>query len=307
MKTVLFYDANLNERGTSVATYDYALYNEEHLGNRSIVVSLKTAHPKSYEKYKKRFNIYLFDAFEEFNKIECDFFYHLKYGFNDGLFHQNCKNLNHVVFPCYEPHGDVYAYISEWLAKNYGENVPFVPHMINLPQVKDNFRQFLNISPNKLVVGWYGGNNFEIPFARQAVLHIAEKRKDIVFLFMNQDPFCDLENVRFIDSTTNLDQKVGFINTCDIMIHARERGETFGLAIGEFSSLNKPIITYSKSPERNHIITLGDRGVYYDDYESLYNILSNIQKIDIEGKDWNCYQNYTPEKVMKQFKEVFLK
>jgi hypothetical protein len=90
------------------------------------------------------------------------------------------------------------------------------------------------------------------------------------------------------------------------MIHARERGETFGLAIAEFSSKNKPVITYYNSPERCHIDILGDKGIYYTDYTSLYNILSNIQLSDIKDKNWNCYQNFTPENVMNKFNQVFL-
>ena len=88
--------------------------------------------------------------------------------------------------------------------------------------------------------------------------------------------------------------------------HARERGETFGLAIAEFSSKNKPIITYYDSPERCHIDILGDKGLYYNDYFSLYNILINLNHSDIIGKEWNCYQNYTPERVMEKFNKVFL-
>lgn len=40
-------------------------------------------------------------------------------------------------------------------------------------------------------------------------------------------------------------EKTTFINTCDAMLWARHDGETFGLAIGEFSSKNKPVI-YAK-------------------------------------------------------------
>jgi len=177
--------------------------------------------------------------------------------------------------------------------------------MVNLPEVKSNFKEFFNIK-NQLVIGWYGGNNFEIPFAKQAVIDVASKRKDIVFLFMNQDSFCDLENVIFIAGTTDQYQKVSFINTCDIMIHARERGETFGLAIAEFSSKNKPIITYSLSPERNHIEILQDKGIYYSNFNELSNILFNIQHSDIKNKEWNCYQKFTPEIVINQFNQVFL-
>ena len=124
---------------------------------------------------------------------------------------------------------------------------------------------------------------------------------------MNQDPFCDLENVVFVEGTTDLDEKVAFINTCDFMIHARERGETFGLTIAEFSTLGKPIITYRDSPEQNHINILGENGIYYSNYQELYNILLNLNKLDIKGKDWNCYQDFIPKNVMEQFKKVFLK
>jgi hypothetical protein len=306
MKTILFFDPNLNERGTSIAVYDYAHFNETILGNKSIIVSLNTAELKSFEKFNSRFKTHILNSFSEIQKISCDYFYNLKYGFNNGQFHLNAKNLTHVVFPSYDPHGDVYAYVSKWLTENHGNGSPYVSHIVNLPKVESNFKDFFNIK-DQLVIGWYGGNNFEIPFARQAVIDTANKRSDIVFLFMNQEAFCNLPNVIFIEGTIDQEQKVAFINTCDIMIHARERGETFGLAIAEFSTKNKPIITYSNSPERNHIEILNNKGIYYYDYNSLYDILINIQKSDIEGKEWNCYQEYTPEKIIEQFNNVFLK
>jgi len=312
MKTVIFFDQNLNERGTSIATYDYAHFNEEILGNKSIIATFAdrgNGEHSSYNKFKNRFgNIHEVDNFKDLEQIPCDYVYNLKYGYNDGNLVNHAKNLVHVVFPSYEPHGDVYAYVSEWLAKIY--NKPFVPHMVNLPKTYKTYKEFLGIKPETLVVGWIGGNNFEIEFAQKAVQQVAKERgyDSIVFLFMNQDNFCKEQqsNILFINGTTDQNEKATFINTCDVMIHARERGETFGLAIAEFSSMNKPIITYSKSPERNHINTLGDKGIYYHDYTSLYNILINFKKHKNEDIDWNCYQNYTPEKVMEQFNKIFL-
>lgn len=305
MKTVLFFDPNLNERGTSIATYDYAHYNETILGNKSIITSLNNSELKSFDKFNSRFETHIFDSFLQIQNYPCDYFYSLKYGFNDNKLHPNAKNLVHVVFPSYEPHGDVYAYVSKWLAENHGNKSPYVPHMVNLPEVESNFKEFFNIK-DQLVIGWYGGNNFEISFAKQAIIGVASKRKDIIFLLMNQDSFCDLPNVIFIEGTTDQEQKVAFINTCDIMIHARERGETFGLAIAEFSTKNKPIITYSSSPERNHIEILQDKGIYYSNYEELLSILLHIQHSDIINKEWNCYQDFTPEKVIQQFNQIFL-
>lgn len=312
MKTVMFFDQNLNERGTSIATYDYAHFNEEILGNKSIIATFADRgdhEHSSYNKFKERFgNIYEVNNFKELEKIQCDFVYNLKYGYNDGNLVSHAKNLVHVVFPSYEPHGDVYAYVSEWLAKNY--NAPFVPHMVNLPKTTKSYRNFLGISHDTVVVGWIGGNNFEIEFAQKAVEQVAKERgyDSIVFLFMNQDNFCNEQhsNIIFINGTTDQNEKAAFINTCDVMLHARERGETFGLAIAEFSSMNKPIITYANSPERNHIEILGDRSILYHDYKSLYDILSNLQTNFCRGGSWNCYQDYTPEKVMEQFNKIFL-
>ena len=264
MKTVLFYDPNLNERGTSIAVYDYAHYNETILGNKSIIAAPKTAEMTSLDKFSARFPVHIVDRFSDLSNIPAEYLHILKYGFNDGNILPGIKNLVHAVFPSNEPHGDVYAYISRWLANSIKEGALYVPHMVSLPECDLDYKETFDIQ-DEIVIGWYGGNNFEIPFARQAVIDIAKERKDIKFLFMNQDPFCNLENVYFIDPTTDLEEKVAFINTCDAMIHARERGETFGLAIAEFSSKNKPVITYFNSPERNHIETLKSKGLYYTD------------------------------------------
>ena len=303
---IAFHSNQLGIRGTEVALYDYALGNIEILNKETIIISQANSDLQSLDKFKEKFKVYLYNDFSEvegiIEKENVDAIYYIKSGENDGKLVTNAKNLVHAVFKHKEPHGEVYAYVSKWLSDEMSNGeLPYVPHMINLPKHGLNYRDNFNLS-SEVVVGWYGGNNFEIPFARQAVIDIAKKRKDIVFLFMNQDPFCNLENVVFIEGTTDLDEKVAFINTCDFMIHARERGETFGLTIAEFSTLGKPIITYRDSPERNHIDVLGEKGMYYSNYQELCNILDNL----IIFTDINCYQDFTPEKVMNKFNEIFL-
>ena len=305
---IAFHSNQLGIRGTEVSLYDYALGNRDILSNESIIISDARADLSALDKFKAQFPVFLYNDFSEvkdiISKENVDAFYIQKAGFNDGKLVPNAKNLVHAVFKHNEPHGDVYAYISEWLSQEMsGGKLPFVPYMINIPNHDFNYRTQLGIE-NQLVIGWYGGDNFEIPFARQAVVDIAKKRKDITFLFMNSTPFTDEDNICFIESTVDLDEKVAFINTCDAMIHARERGETFGLAIAEFSTRGKPIITYRDSPERNHNIVLGDKGIYYSNYIELCNILDNFI---IPPWDCNCYQAFTPEKVMEQFNNTFLK
>jgi len=304
---IAFHSNQLGIRGTEVALYDYALGNRDILGNESIIISDANADLTTLDKFKTQFPVYLYNDFSEVESViyneGIDAVYWIKAGFNDGKLVNNAKNLVHSVFKHNDIHGDVYAYVSEWLSDEMSNGeLPYVPHMVNLPKHNLDYRDPFNLE-GKFVVGWYGGDNFELPFAKQAVIDVAKERDDVVFLFMNCTPFTSESNIYFIKGTTNLDEKVAFINTCDVMIHSRERGETFGLTVAEFSTFGKPIITYSNSPERNHINILGDNGIYYTNYNDLYKILSEI---DSSVKGYNCYTNFTPEKVMNKFKEIFL-
>tara|TARA_B100001093_G_scaffold519520_1_gene608927 strand:- start:589 stop:1518 length:930 start_codon:yes stop_codon:yes gene_type:complete len=306
---IAFHCNKLGLRGTYVATYDYALHNRNILGNESIILVNKDSDMSTLAKFESEFKVYKYNDFDIdvptiVKKTECDAIYYLRSGEVDKTI-DGITNLIHVVFHGNHKHGDKYVGISKWLGTRY--NIPWVPHMVNLPNVPQaiNYKKTFNIQ-DKFVVGWYGGNNFDLQFARDVVIDVANKRDDIVFLFMNHDPFCNLDNVLFINPIFDLNQKVAFINTFDILLHGRYRGETFGLTIAESSTCNKPVITYSESPERNHIDTLGDKGFYYKNYDELYSLLMYITKSDIENKDWNCYKEFTPENVMNKFKEVFL-
>lgn len=304
---IAFHSNQLGIRGTEVALYDYALGNRDILGNESIIISDANADLTSLDKFKTQFPVYLYNDFSEVESViyneGIDAVYWIKAGFNDGKLVNNVKNLVHSVFKHNDVHGDVYAYVSEWLSDEMSNGeLPYVPHMVNLPKHNLDYREPFGLK-DKFIIGWYGGDNFELPFSKQAVIDVAKERDDVVFLFMNCTPFTSESNIYFIKGTTNLDEKVAFINTCDAMIHSRERGETFGLTVAEFSTFGKPIITYSNSPERNHINILGENGIYYTNYNDLYKILSEI---DSSVKGYNCYTDFTPEKVMNKFKEVFL-
>ena len=102
-----------------------------------------------------------------------------------------------------------------------------------------------------------------------------------------------------------LDEKVKFINTTDAMLWARQDGETFGISIGEFSTKNKPVIAM-KIGDIAHVYLLVDKAIWYNDSNSLYNILLNFNPEVERIKDWNAYKNFTPEKVMETFKKVYL-
>jgi hypothetical protein len=210
------------------------------------------------------------------------------------------------VFNCNQAHGDVYASVSPWVYGNNGQ-YQVVPHMINLPIIETDLREKLNIPKNAIVFGGYGGkDSFDIHFVHKVVYTIALKNPNIYFLFSNFNTFCpDLPNIIHLPMVTDMKEKVKFINTTDAMIWARSMGETYGIAIGEFSSKNKPVIAM-KIGDLAHVHLLGDKAIWYTDEQCLADILTTFNPSTERCKDWNAYKDYTPEKVIQIFKNVFL-
>lgn len=310
---IVFHDNFLCERGSTVALYDYAHFNEEILNNKSIILfNSKSTENKTnvIEKFKKRFrHVCSYESWHEvdsiLHNINGDLLYLIKQGQNDGKFSKNVKSVIHCVFNTRDSHGDVYSAISNSVLGYC--NQPIVPHMINIPHVNCNMREKLKIPNDALVFGRYGGyNQFDIPFVHMAVYNFALHNSESYFLFANTCKFCpDLHNIIHIDKIIDLNLKSEFINTCDAMLWGRSDGETFGIAIGEFSTLNKPIIA-CKSGLLNHVKILKNKAIWYDSSQSLYNVLLGFTDIRKKFTNWNCYQDYTPDKVMQKFKEVYI-
>lgn len=317
---ILFHENELNYRGTSIALYDYADFNEKYLGNESLIIydkNCKTNHIAGIEKFKKRFQVFEYEDFSEVDEIirknNVELFYAIKNGDNDGVISKECKTAVHSVFKHYEPHGDIYAYVSEWLSHEMTNGKsPFVPHMVNFEQqIHDDLRTELDIPKEAKVFGYFGGaQSFNIKFAQQTAKKIASKYKDIYFIFMGVDTFVKKKwwkalpkNIIFLPANSDVIYKQKFINTCNALLHARERGETFGITVAEFALKGKPIITFGDSPEKAHIQELKDKGYYYHNEKELENLIleSNLSLSASEN-----YHKFLPQPVMDKFKEVFI-
>ena len=240
-------------------------------------------------------------------KIEA--LYTIKSGEPDRRISKACKNIVHAVFSL-KPHGDAYAAISQWLSDtNPSLHVPVVPHMVRVDDTSETLRKELNIPPEAVVFGRHGGfTTFNLKFAQEAVLEIAKEHPDWYFVFLNTQPFGAAPNVIFLPGTADMVYKTKFINTCDAMIHARQDGETFGLACGEFSIKNKPVITWLGGSNA-HIAILGDKGFFYRDKQELISTIlscgNNI--VDIRKSKWDMYsEQFCPKVVMEKFDKVFL-
>lgn len=310
---IAFHSNQLSITGTEIALYDYALGNEQQLGNKSVIFydkDNKNNHPDAIEKFRQRFDLIGYGQFSEVDeqlaRHGVDLMYMIKSGKRDGKISLRVPTMVHAVFPTNptQAHGASYAFISEWLSRRCSADlIPCVPHIVELPDVSGDLRAELGIGPQEKVIGTYGGRlNFDIRSAREAVIEMVGSRSGLRFIFMNTEKFVDHPNAIFLPGSTDLAYKVRFINTCDAMLHARRLGESFGLACGEFSVRNKPVITYLHNKHTHHHDVLGDKGFYFEDKASLIRIIDALDPDSIRAGQWDQYTaRYNREVVMEKF------
>lgn len=310
MKNILFIETHLGYRGTTKQLKHYAHYNETLLGNKSFIVAPANSELSSLSMFQERFQdrVFLYpstealEAYVDANNI--DVVYSIVYGNKQPVLACKAIQVVHVVFDGSTPYGDVYAGVSEYIGNRY--NIPFVNHIITLPDIQDNYREHLGIPNDAKVFVRYGGHDsFDIPFVHEVVYSVASEQPNTYFLFINTDPFCRaLPNIIHLSPTTDEEVLRAFLNTGDAFLHARERGETFGLSVAEACYANIPMITYINSPETNHINVLKDKGLYYSNASELYTILKTFVKPSYNyTKLVDCF---SPEKVMQDFQKIFL-
>jgi hypothetical protein len=304
----------LDCRGNSTVLFDYANAIRDILGYEPIVVSSRPLSTHPTERFSQ-FGCRLYEDPSELpgiiDKEKIDVLYMTKAGNVDKVTPTNCKTSIHCVFDMREQHGDVYAGVSEWLA-GYFKKELWVPHIINMPKVDGTLHSELSIPKDAFILGRLGGTDqFDLPFVHSAIKLSLEKRSDLWFIFLNTKPFIEHPRVKFLPFHPDPFYKSEFINTCDGMIHARSDGETFGLAVAEFSALNKPILTYD-APYwwymRAHLHMLGEKAITYKNGEDLLSYLLQIDKEYVKDVEWDCYsQKFSSKNVIKQFNDIFIK
>lgn len=302
-------------RGSEIACFDYALYNKLLLGNSSIIILPKNPTQPTdvdvYQKFSSEFDIFYYTDKKELQKIcedqNVDMIYFIKYGTNDSLVLDKIPSIVHCVFVTNEPHGTIYAGVSDSVANT---KFPTVNHMIHLPDIKSNYRKDLEIPDNAVVFGRHGGSDtFDIPFVKDTIKKILDVRDDVYFIFCVKPMMMDIKHDRIIYLESFVDSRIKrkFINTCDAMIHASSLGESFGLSVLEFSYCNKPVITWNGGKwHKQHLTNLGNKAVIYNTENELYDILNLYDKKNYIHKDWNVTELFSPKRIMDQFQKIFI-
>jgi len=326
---IAFHSYQLGERGTEICLYKYAKYNREILGNESIIISTSSRPIPCKSRFDEFETILYPDVWQGDGKNDSlrntledicekngvDVFYAIKGGEDDGFMPTNTKRLAHCIFRMDEPHGDVYSGVCKYISDKHGGTHPYVHHILEreAPHIEDNFREEFGIPKDALVLGRHGGHDtFSLPFVHSAIDTVLDHRKDLYFVFLNTNKFIEHERVIYLPWTLDEEYKAKFVNTCDGMLHARYDGEIFSLATAEFSIRNKPVITWNPTNppshyDTGHIYVMDEDAIYYKDETQLTQILMDLDKKEINSVEWGQYcNNYTAEKVMKEFKEVYL-
>ena len=313
---VAFHSNSMSLRGSENALWDYANLNKTILGNHSVIcypAKMEDTENSTFSKWKARFPLVPYrtkvELTSKLKEREVDILYQIKPGSYDGFVVPGIKNCIHSMFLSDEFHGDSFAYVSRWCSKVMtGREESFVPHFVPKLESKENMRVVLGITSEATVFGRHGGNDtFNIPFVWQVVVEHARKFPRDHFLFLNTRLIRGTEklsNVHYLPATVDPVEKAKFIATCDAMLHARWHGETFGLAVGEFAVLGKPVITFSESREKAHLEMLGNQALLYRHASELTKMLRNFRPHRTQGTEYEIFGD--PKTVMKLFQKKFL-
>ena len=313
---VAFHSRLVTERGSEAAMLDYARLNRFVIGNESVLCfpdRLELVANPILKKWQEEFPVILYKTKRSLGralqKEGVEVIYMTKPGSYDGFLVPGLKNCVHAQFLCDEFHGDVYAYLSPWMSRVMtGREDSFVPFYVPGLESAENLRKQLKISSEARVFGRHGGwDTFNIPFVRKVVAKHTCKHPEDHFVFLNTKPIHGTErlaNVHYLSATVDSLEKARFLATCDAMIHARDTGETFGLAVGEFAVLGKPVITFSESRERAHLEMLGKQALLYRNVGELEGILREFRPHKTHGTEYEIFAN--PKIVMELFQKKFL-
>ena len=254
--------------------------------------------------------------------------------------------LVHAVFDGREEHGDAYARISPCVPGRCAvvphivrppllppppieRHVERVPEAAAVPAARPSvplsgggsLRACLGIPDDATVFGRHGGlHTFDIEFARRALVHVARAAAGrVYFLLLNTAPIAGAEGLANVihlpGPIVSPEAKAAFIRACDAMLHARQRGETFGLAVAEFAAHNKPVLTSRAHTDgglaRYHLDVLGARAMLYDDFDSLVDLLVGFDRGAAAERGRGGYYAapylpFEPRRVMLAFRRAFL-
>lgn len=328
---MLFHANDISETGTSTSMWEYASWFKEkgHIVEIAYDSSYQSNHKGTINKFREKFELLSYSDFNTFaiqQQNVYDFAYFIKAGSYDGKLMPGSVNAIHAVFQNFEPHGESYAYVSEWIADmisrdqqlwlpkslrrkipNLFLNLQDVPHFVNLPNQNDDLRETWGVPKDAFVVLRYGGfDKFDIDWVKQSVSKLVEEHTNLYFVFINTRPFAIHKRIIYLPIVVDKQYKADALYSADLFLHARAQGECFSMALLEAMSSGISILSWRGGVDRGHTRVL-DEDSFYDSPNSLD---LKIRTLLCDDRKRHMYQNlwrYSEEKVMQKFVDVFLR
>lgn len=235
------------------------------------------------------------------------------------------KNLIYAVFNNFEPYGDKYGYISEWLYReatkkkrtrdantleklytsstspyrvNSKMNTGFVPLAVETSEGDGTyFRRQNEIPLDSFLIGRIGGfTEFDDPLLHAEISRLVN-RSDFFFVFVNTRPFLLHPRIKYLNFIADEKNKWDFYAACDFFLNGRLMGESFGFSVIEPLSLGKPIIgpgiVRNRKMDAHHIQILKPLGL-------LYNRPGDVEKVILKAID-NPFDSSTLKRSVVDF------
>jgi len=327
---MLFHANDITETGTSTSIWEYASWfaARGHEVNIAYNTDYRTNHSSSIKKFESRFEVHGYAKFNSFAIEQAgkfDFAYFAKAGNFDGRLLPGAKNAVHAVFQHFEPHGDSYAYVSQWTADMMARDqqiylprsvrrkipnklmrLPDVPHFVNMPPMNRNLRKDWRIPEDAFVILRYGGyEKFDIKWVQRIVLELLNKYHNLFFIFINTKPFAIHKRIVYLPVIMEKQDKSNALYSADLFLHARMQGECFSMALLEAMSARIPILSWRGGIDQGHTLTL-DADSLYDSPASLMVRLNSMITGARNRYDHRKLKEFSEDKVMNKFIKVFL-
>jgi glycosyltransferase involved in cell wall biosynthesis len=186
----------------------------------------------------------------------------------------------------------------------------FVPLPVpNHTEFTQTLRQELGIPESGFVLGSLSGfSEFNLQFVHVAIEQMLESNLTTYFLGPNMPAFTSHPRALFLSPITSQDRKRAYLNTLDVFVHARLRGESFGLGIAEAMAAGRPVVAWSGGVDKNHIRLVGSSGgLYKDKAEFIEKVLMFRDDPPKLADQIAAVSEFTPPKVAERFNEVFIR
>jgi len=328
---ILLHTNSLNERGTTVAVLDYARILKD-LGHEP-VIGFDASEPTNNEKiisdadqqYELSGYLNFSERVTEWKK-SCDVAYFIKYGHNDGKLIPGIQNIVHAVFQSYDPHGDRYIYVSEWLAQRMRisnlrsifrlspraldslrkDTFDYLPHVVKLPEVEKTMRENWSFPPDARIGGRHGGfDTFDITWVHRVIVEMLEEDANLYFVFVNTRKFLEHPRVKYLPTLTTRIETSSYLHSLDFYLHARARGETFGLSLMEAMNCKIPVYSYSGGVDQNHSHILRHSLCSQFKYaDELKEKISNIMDYKDTDRNYMLTKQFSEENISMRWEEI---